>query len=114
MAHDKDDPARDMPLDDVREAIDQVDLDLLALLNRRAGLSIEVGSLKAGSDEPVFKPFREKEVLERLEKVNPGPLPAEHLRAIYREIMSSSRRLQRTQKVAYLGPEGTFSYFAAV
>lgn len=114
MAHDTDDPARDMPLDDVREAIDQVDLDILSLLNRRAGLSIEVGRRKAGSDEPVFKPFREKEVLEKLSKLNPGPMPDEHLRAIYREIMSSSRRLQRRQKIAYLGPEGTFSYFAAV
>ena len=108
------DPARDIPLDDVREGIDQVDRDLLALLNKRAALSLTVGRLKAGSDEPVFKPFREKEVLEKLTRENPGPLPAEHLRAIYREIMSSSRRLQRTQKVAYLGPEGTFSYFAAV
>jgi len=108
------DPARDLPLDGVREAIDQVDQDLLNLLNRRAELSIEVGRLKAGSDDPVFKPFREKEVLEKLSRLNPGPMPEEHLRAIYREIMSSSRRLQRTQKVAYLGPEGTFSYFAAV
>ena len=108
------DPARDLPLDNVREAIDQVDQDLLGLLNRRAELSIEVGRLKAGSDDPVFKPFREKEVLEKLSRLNPGPMPEEHLRAIYREIMSSSRRLQRTQKVAYLGPEGTFSYFAAV
>ncbi|WP_243360116.1 prephenate dehydratase [Fundidesulfovibrio terrae] len=114
MALEKDDPARDMPLDDVREAIDQVDLELLALLNKRAGYSIEVGRRKADSDEPVFKPFREKEVLEKLSHLNPGPMPDEHLRAIYREIMSSSRRLQRRQKVAYLGPEGTFSSFAAV
>ncbi len=109
-----DDPARDTILTEVREAIDKLDLDILDCLNRRAELAKRVGSLKTGSDEPVFKPFREKEVLERLEKLNPGPLPSEHLRAIYREIMSSSRRLQRTQKVAYLGPEGTFSYFAAV
>ncbi|MFZ5428553.1 MAG: prephenate dehydratase [Thermodesulfobacteriota bacterium] len=114
MSHEIDDPARDEPLGDVREAIDRVDRDILELLNRRAGLSLEVGRRKAGSDEPVFKPFREKEVLEKLSRENPGPLPDEHLRAIYREIMSSSRRLQRTQKVAYLGPEGTFSYFAAV
>ncbi|GFK93972.1 P-protein [Fundidesulfovibrio magnetotacticus] len=114
MTSNTDDPARDEPLVAVRDAIDQVDQDLLALLNRRAALSLEVGRLKAGSDEPVFKPFREKEVLEKLARENPGPLPDEHLRSIYREIMSSSRRLQRTQKVAYLGPEGTFSYFAAV
>ena len=43
-----------------------------------------------------------------------GPLPADHLRSVYREIFSSSRALQRPQRVAYLGPEGTFSYFAGV
>ena len=107
-------PSDGLSLDSVREGIDTVDGQLLTLLNRRAALSIEVGRLKADSDEPVFKPFREKELLEKLVRENPGPLPDEHLRAVYREIMSSSRRLQRTQKVAYLGPEGTFSYFAAV
>uniref|UniRef100_A0A7C4ABU9 Bifunctional chorismate mutase/prephenate dehydratase n=1 Tax=Fundidesulfovibrio putealis TaxID=270496 RepID=A0A7C4ABU9_9BACT len=114
MSDRQDDPARDAILDRIRDDIDGVDRDMLALLNRRAALSLEVGRLKAGSSEPVFKPFREKEVLEKLSRENPGPLPQDHLRAIYREIMSSSRRLQRTQKVAYLGPEGTFSYFAAV
>lgn len=106
--------ARDDILVTAREGIDHIDEEILALLNRRAELSIAVGKLKAGSSEPVFKPFREKEVLDRLCALNPGPLPAEHLRAVYREIMSSSRRLQRTQKVSYLGPEGTFSYFAAI
>ncbi|WP_243312440.1 prephenate dehydratase [Fundidesulfovibrio agrisoli] len=113
MTLETDDPARDAPLDHIREAIDAADKQLLELLNKRAAYSLEVGRLKAGSNEPVFKPFREKEVLEKLTRANPGPLPNEHLRAIYREILSSSRRLQRTQKVAYLGPEGTFSYFAA-
>jgi chorismate mutase/prephenate dehydratase len=73
-----------------------------------------VGRIKDGSLDTVFKPFREKEVLDNLTAKNPGELPEEHLRAIYREILSSSRRLQRPQQVAYLGPEGTFSYFAAV
>jgi len=98
----------------IREEIDGLDAQLLGLLSRRARLSREVGRVKAGSREAVFKPFREKEVLDNLSAKNPGDLPEEHLRAIYREILSSSRRLQRPQQVAYLGPEGTFSYFAAV
>ena len=53
-------------------------------------------------------------MLDGLAAKNPGPLPEEHLRAIWREIFSSSRALQRPQNVAYLGPEGTFSYFAGV
>ncbi len=97
-----------------REAINQVDNQLVNLLNQRARLSFEVGRLKSCSQESIFKPFREKDVLQRLVEVNPGPLPEDHLRAIYREILSSSRSLQRPQKVVYLGPEGTFSYFAGL
>jgi len=98
----------------VRRDIDAIDDQILALLNRRAAASIEVGKRKDGTHQAVFKPFREKEVLKRLVAENVGPLPAEHLRTIYREILSSSRRLQRPEKVVFLGPEGTFSHFAAM
>ena len=98
----------------IRGEIDSVDQELLALFNRRAALSLEVGRIKAGDPGIVFKPLREREVLDGLARKNDGPLPEEHLRAIWREIFSSSRALQRPQNVAYLGPEGTFSYFAGV
>lgn len=91
-----------------------MDQDLLALFNRRAALSLEVGRIKAHEPGIIFKPLREREVLDGLAAQNSGPLPEEHLRAIWREIFSSSRALQRAQNVAYLGPEGTFSYFAGV
>ncbi|EFL50558.1 chorismate mutase [Solidesulfovibrio fructosivorans JJ]] len=99
---------------ELRNGIDAVDGQILTLLNKRAGLSLEVGRRKAGRQSAVFKPFREQEVMERLAAKNPGPLPVPHLLAIYREILSSSRRLQRPERVAYLGPEGTFSHFAAM
>lgn len=99
---------------EIRKQIDALDSQLLTLLNERAGLCRDVGGIKSQSNECVFKPFREKEVLGRLIAENPGLLPEEHLRAIYREILSSSRRLQRPQQVVYLGPEGTFSYFAGL
>ena len=98
----------------IRGEIDSVDQELLALFNRRAALSLEVGRIKAGDPGIVFKPLREREVLDGLARRNGGPLPEDHLRAIWREIFSSSRALQRPQNVAYLGPEGTFSYFAGV
>ncbi len=98
----------------IRTEIDTVDQDLLSLFNRRAALSREVGHIKADVPGIIFKPVREKEVLDSLAARNPGPLPEDHLRAIWREIFSSSRALQRPQNVAYLGPEGTFSYFAGV
>ncbi len=100
-------------LEELRCAIDRVDKELLAALNRRAGLSLQVGRLKARSNAPIFRPERESALLEKLVRDNDGPLPSEHLLALYREILSSSRALQRRQRVAYLGPEGTFSHMAA-
>ena len=99
---------------EIRHGIDAVDNEILTLLSKRAALSLEVGRRKDGRDSAIFKPFREQEVLARLAAANPGPLPAAHLLHIYREILSSSRRLQRPERVAYLGPEGTFSNFAAM
>ncbi len=101
-------------LEQIRKEINKIDKDILMLLNKRASLSLEVGKIKEQSEDSIFKPFREKDILKELEKNNPGPLPKEHLYSIYREILSSSRSLQRPQKVVYLGPEGTFSYFAAL
>jgi len=98
----------------IRAEIDALDTSLVQMLSSRAALSREVGQIKADSREAIFKPFREKEVLDRLAGLGNGSLPEEHLRAIYREILSSSRRLQRPQKVAFLGPVGTFSHFAGL
>ena len=101
-------------LQKIREQIDQLDASIVGLLNKRAALSLEVGELKSRSLDTVFKPFREKEVLNRLHSLGPGILPEDHLQSIYREILSSSRRLQQPQTVAYLGPEGTFTHQAAL
>ncbi|MCR5813784.1 MAG: prephenate dehydratase [Desulfovibrio sp.] len=101
-------------LQGIRREIDALDSQLLDLLNRRAGLSREVGRIKADAASVIFKPLREHELLNDLARRNPGLLPEEHLRSIWREILSSSRALQRPQDVAYLGPEGTFSFFAGL
>ncbi len=106
----------------VRQEIDAVDQELLRMLNKRASLSLEVGRIKAeesgvaacASGGAIFKPEREREVLSLLAASNAGPLPQKHVDVIWREIFSSSRSLQRPQQVAYLGPEGTFSYFAGL
>lgn len=104
----------DRDLTQLRREINRIDQEILALLNRRAELCVSVGRVKSATDQTIFKPFREKEVLQQLIGNNTGVLPEDHLRAIYREILSSSRKLQRPQKAVYLGPEGTFSYFAGV
>ena len=105
----------DVPeLGELRERIDTLDQRIVDLLNQRAEVSLGVGRYKAAHHEPIYMPFREQEVLDKIAASSPGPLPDKHLRTIYREIMSSSRHLQRPERVVYLGPEGTFSYFAAI
>lgn len=105
----------DIPdLTELRVKIDELDSQIVDLLNERAKVSLGVGRYKAANDEPIYKPFREQEVLNKIADSSPGPMPDKHLRTIYREIMSSSRHLQRPERVVYLGPEGTFSYFAAI
>ena len=101
-------------LSELRTGIDQVDRELLVLLNRRAALANEVGELKRGEGSPVFRPEREAQVINGLQSANPGPLGAENLAHIWREIMSACRALEAPQRVAYLGPAGTFSEQAAL
>ena len=106
-------------LSDLRVQIDALDLELLALLNRRAGLAHEVGELKKGEGSVVFRPEREAQVIGNLQEANAqtrntGTLKPESVAFIWREIMSACRALEAPQRVAYLGPAGTFSEEAAL
>ena len=98
----------------LRTAIDAVDQQLLALLNQRAGLAHEVGEIKKVEGSPVYRPEREAQVILGLQNANPGPLKPANIATIWREIMSACRALEAPQRVAYLGPAGTFSEQAAV
>ncbi len=93
----------------LRERIDTVDREMLALLNRRATLALEVGEIKKGEGSVVFRPEREAQVIDGLKAVNPGPLQTDSVAPIWREIMSACRALETPTRVAYLGPAGTFS-----
>lgn len=93
----------------LRDKIDALDQQLLALLNERARLAAQVGEIKRQAGSPVFRPEREAQVIDRLKASNPGPLPGDRLAPIWREIMSACRSLEAATKVAYLGPRGTFS-----
>lgn len=93
----------------LREAIDDVDGKLLELLNARARLAKEVGEVKQRTAAPVYRPEREADVLRRIGARNGGPLPADAVAAIWREVISACRALERAPRVAYLGPPGTFS-----
>ena len=98
----------------LRDRIDALDRELLALLNRRMQLAVEVGELKKRDGSPVFRPEREAQVIDGLKAINGGPLKTESVAPIWREIMSASRALESPTRVAYLGPAGTFSEEAAL
>ena len=99
---------------ELRTLIDATDSELLILLNRRAALANEVGEIKRAEGSTVFRPEREAEVINGLQSANPGPLKSSNVATIWREIMSACRALEAPQRVAYLGPAGTFSEEAAV
>lgn len=107
-------PSIDTQLLGLREQIDRLDRELLGLLNRRAGLAQQVGEVKKREGSVAFRPEREAQVIDGLKSVNPGPLKADSVAPIWREIMSACRALETPTRVAFLGPAGTFSELAAL
>lgn len=101
-------------LPELRSRIDAVDERILALLNERARLAEAVGELKRTlrPEAPFYVPAREREVLQRLASLNPGPFPTSALRPVFQEIMGACLSLERPLRVAFLGPEGTFTHQA--
>ncbi len=103
-----------MNLDDWRSRINDLDNQILQLLTQRAEAALQIGDLKRRQETPSYAPEREAEILRRLTALNTGPLPAETLAAIWREILSGCRALESTVTVAYLGPQATFTHRAAL
>jgi chorismate mutase/prephenate dehydratase len=103
-----------MPLDHLRQEIDALDRQIIALLKDRAAVSRQIGQEKSSLGLPVYDPQREAQLLDSLTTGDLGLLDPEAVAAIYREIISASRALQRQASIAYLGPEYTFSHLAAV
>ncbi len=99
----------------LREQIDQTDSQLLDALNRRAALAHAVGELKALDNSPVLRPEREAQVIASAIAANAGQgglLKPAQIEAVWREIISLCRSLERRLNVAYLGPAGTYSELA--
>src|SRR3954467_11938704 len=104
-------------LQPLREKIDELDHRIVELLNARARIVVDIGRVKHQSGTPVYAPDREKIVLERIRAANKsvgGPLPDTCLEAIYRELMSGSFALERPLRIAYLGPQGSYSHLGSV
>jgi chorismate mutase/prephenate dehydratase len=100
-------------LENYRARIDDIDTQMLKLLNERATCAKSIGDIKRSTTSVFYVPEREKLILDKLRALNAGPLPDEALKAIYREIISSIRALEKTTTVAFLGPLHTFSHMAS-
>jgi len=83
-----------MKIGDWRAKIDAIDTTLLHLLNVRAGFALEVGRLKGESGLALRVPAREREILERMTQINPGPLDTTAVETIYQRILDESIRIQ--------------------
>ncbi|WP_431023483.1 prephenate dehydratase [Halomonas sp. H5] len=103
-------------LDALRQRIDSLDNDILRLISERAQAAQQVAQVKSAEDPKAvfYRPEREAQVLRRIMELNPGPLDSEEMARLFREIMSACLALEQPVKVAYLGPEGTFTQQAAL
>jgi chorismate mutase/prephenate dehydratase len=100
-------------LNDLRNRIDAIDNQLLELLNQRMEVIKEVGKLKRINNAIIYRPEREKSILDRLNRLNNGLMTAPAIEAIFLEIFAVSRNYELPERIAYLGPEGSFSHQAA-
>jgi len=102
-----------MSLEELRKQIDEIDDRLLELLNRRIRVVQKVGELKHRTGASIYRPEREKAIIRRLVDRNGGPLTEAAIEAIFLEIFAVARNFEQPQRVAYLGPEGSFTHQAA-
>jgi len=97
----------------LRARIDAVNLKLLELMSERARLAQRIGRIKQAGGAAIYQPAREREVLEAVTARNSGPLSEAHVRRIFVEIISACTALEHRLRVAFLGPEYTYSHEAA-
>lgn len=103
-----------MELNNLRKKIDSIDEKVVRLLNLRASITLDIASHKRKSGKSLYSPEREHQVLTKLALINRGPLTQAGIEAIYREIMSNSFAISGALKIAYLGPEASFTNLAAI
>ncbi len=107
-------PAPETPgeMDGLRDGIDAVDAEIVRLLDERARLARRIGEVKLAKGLPAYVPSRERKVMNRVAELGEGDFPKTGLEAVFREIISASISLEAPLKVAYLGPESTFTHEA--
>src|SRR3990172_5554523 len=102
-------------LQSLRDRIDDLDDRLLELVNERARLAQQTAQIKRTDNEDAeyYRPEREANILRRMREHNPGPLSGGDIARLFREVMSACLALEQPVRVAFLGPEGTFTQAAA-
>ncbi|MFA5007625.1 MAG: prephenate dehydratase [Candidatus Omnitrophota bacterium] len=103
-----------MQLEKVRKKIDTIDAQIVKLLNKRVQEVIEINKIKTKNKLSNYSADREMNILRRLKNISKGPLASADLENIFREVLSSCRSLKSVLRVAYLGPQGTFTHLAAI
>jgi chorismate mutase/prephenate dehydratase len=101
-------------LGELRSELDGIDHEIIAAINRRAAIAKRIGELKKDGGQSIIDPQREAQVIQHAVEKNPGPLGDDAVRAVFRELVSGSRAVQSPVRVAYLGPEFTFSHLASI
>lgn len=105
-----------MYLQELREKIDFIDNQILDFLNQRMEVVKIIGDLKKQNNAIIYRPEREKEILDRLvnyNQIKSGLLNRTSIDAVFMEIFAASRNLELPERIAYLGPEGSFTHQAA-
>jgi chorismate mutase/prephenate dehydratase len=103
-----------MPIDGYRRRIDELDAEIVRLINERAECARAIGQAKQQADRAAYAPDRERQVLDAVAAANQGPLSKGAVQAIYREIISACRALERPMTVAYWGPPASNTHVAAI
>ncbi len=86
----------DWRMRELRDRIDALDEEIVALLNARASCALEIGEIKKAAGLAIYQPGREKDVLDHVRRVNGGPLDGDAMMRLFERIIDEARRLERT------------------
>ena len=103
-----------MDISDIRGEIDKIDKQLVEMINKRAECAIEIGKMKTKGSKSIFAPEREMQVLNGVLRSNQGPLSDKSISAVFREVISACRALEKPISVAYFGPAGSHTHMSSI
>jgi chorismate mutase len=82
-------------MDQCRRLIDEIDVQILALVNQRTRVVEEIGQIKQSLTLPIYEPKREDEVFRNVTSHNHGPLSPEAVHRVFERIIDEMRTVQR-------------------